>query len=263
MKISALKTTHIIQLNEDLFGVLKQTLEHNNRSLQENSIVVIAETLVGTTQGRIVDLGDVQEISQKANTLAKKYQMDPRFAEIVVNEADQIFGGIPGMLLTEKEGVLIANSGIDKSNAGYGEKYSLWPSNPYQAAEDLTIKVKNHYNLENFGIIISDSRVQPMKRGVVGVAIGVAGFFPTVDERGKQDLYGHKMEFTVRALADQISDAAHIVMGECNEQTPFVLVENAPVNFTIERINPKDMIMPMEEDLFVQILKNFNDQKEI
>jgi coenzyme F420-0:L-glutamate ligase/coenzyme F420-1:gamma-L-glutamate ligase len=97
-----------------------------------------------------------------------------------------------------------------------------------------------------------------MKRGVIGVAIGLAGFQPLIDCRGRSDLYGHKMHFTVRALADQLADAAHIVMGECDESTPFVLIRNAPVVFTHDSIDPQSMIMPLEEDLFVQILRKFD-----
>ena len=51
-------------------------------------------------------------------------------------------------------------------------------------------------------------------------------------------------------------------MNSANNHQSLLKVYNLGVTFTDEKIDPKDMIMPMEEDLFVQILKNFNDRKE-
>ncbi|WP_371803860.1 coenzyme F420-0:L-glutamate ligase [Candidatus Lokiarchaeum ossiferum] len=255
MKITALKTTHIIQKNEDLIKVLQETFKSNNLFPQENSVLVIAETLVATSQGKIIDLNQITEISEKAKNLAKEYTMDPRFVQIILDESDQIIGGIPKMLFTEKNGVLIANGGIDKSNSGPGDHYSPWPTKPFETARQISQKIKEIYHLTNFGIIISDSRVQPLRKGIVGVAIGVDGFNPVMDCIGKCDLYGHEMEWTQRALADQLTDAAHLVMGECDEQTPFVMIENAPVDFTNEKIAKDAMLFPREDDLFARIYK--------
>ena len=158
------------------------------------------------------------------------------------------------MLLTEKNHVLIANAGIDHSNSGGGQNYSLWPTHPFKVAAELTQELKKKYSLNEFGIIIADSRVQPVRRGVVGVAIGVAGFEPVVDCRGKCDLFGSEMNYTTRAIADQLTDVAHVVMGECDEQTPFVLINEVPAIFTDKTIDPQAMIMPKMEDLFFRIL---------
>lgn len=252
-----LKTTHIIRPGEDLFKVIVESIESNNQHLEERSVLVIAETVVGTTQNRIVSLSSAisdSSISSEAKQVASKYDLDPKFAHLVLKESDEIIGGIQGMLLTEKNGVLIANGGIDKSNAGEGDEYSLWPLQPFETANSLCQKFKDIFGLKEFGIIISDSRVQIRRRGIVGVAIGVAGFEPVMDCRGKCDLFGHQMKWTTRALADQLTDMAHLIMGECDEQTPFVLIKDAPVNFTDDPIDPDAMIMPKNEDLFSRIL---------
>jgi coenzyme F420-0:L-glutamate ligase / coenzyme F420-1:gamma-L-glutamate ligase len=259
MNIIPIKTTHIIKSHENLFEVLCESLFYNKINIQNNSIIVIAETLVATTQGRIFDLNSIKDISDKAKSLGLKYSLDPRLVQKILDESSQVFGGLPGILLTEKNGILIANSGIDKSNSGNNDQFSLWPDKPFDVCQKLLEKFKKKFNLSNFGIIISDSRVHPMRRGVVGVAIGVAGFHPIDDCRGRKDLYGHEMVFTSRALADQLSDAAHIVMGECDEQTPFVLIEDVPVEFTSMKIDPQSMLMPKNEDLFIQILKEYDE----
>ncbi|MHA1718046.1 MAG: coenzyme F420-0:L-glutamate ligase [Promethearchaeota archaeon] len=255
MNITALKTSHIITRNENLFSVICETLEFNKIKVEERSILVIAETLVGTTENRIIEIGSVKEVSKKAEELAMQYSMDPKFVQIVLQEADEIVGGIPGMLFTEKNGILIANGGIDQSNSGVEGNISLWPEDPFGSARKLVQKIKTKFDLKEFGVIISDSRVQPIRKGVVGVAIGVDGFYPIIDCRGKKDLFGHEMKWTTRALADQLADAAHVVMGECDEQTPFVLITECPVIFTDEPIPHDSMLMPKNEDLFYRILK--------
>ena len=165
------------------------------------------------------------------------------------------------MLLTVNSGIFIANAGIDHSNAGEENDWILWPANPYDLSASVVSYIKEKYHINEFGVSISDSRVQPLKRGVVGVSIGVAGFYPIEDCRGRSDLFGYKMRFKVRALADQITDAALAEMGECDERTPFVLIHNAPVSFTDEAIDPNMMLMPMDEDLFVEILKKYDAMK--
>lgn len=255
MIITALRTTHIIKENENLFEVICETLQVNNITIQEKSIIVIAETLIGTVEGRILNINTVDEVSDEAIKLALEFSMDPKFVQIVLQEADEIIGGIPGMLFTEKSGILIANGGIDHSNSGPEGYVSLWPKDPFKSARKLNQQIKKKFKIRDFGIIISDSRVQPIRRGIVGVAIGVDGFFPIIDCRGRTDLFGHEMMWTTRATADQLSDAAHIVMGECDEQTPFVLIENCPVEFTDEPIAHDSMLMPKKEDLFYRILK--------
>jgi len=256
MKVTALKTSHIIMKNEILFDVLCETFKFNKIELKERSVLVIAETLVGTTENRIIEIESVKNVSERAKELALEYSpMDPKFAQLVLEEADEIVGGIPGMLFTEKNGILIANGGIDQSNSGIEGNISLWPEDPFGSARDLVQKIKLKFKIKDFGIIISDSRVQPIRKGVVGVAIGVDGFYPIDDCVGRKDLFGHEIKWTTRALADQLSDAAHAVMGECDEQTPFVLIENCPVDFTDEPIAHDSMLMPKSEDLFFRIWK--------
>ncbi|MHA1618730.1 MAG: coenzyme F420-0:L-glutamate ligase [Promethearchaeota archaeon] len=254
LSAKGLKTTHIIRSGENLFDVICESLVANNAEVRERSIIVIAETLVGTTQNRIISLANISDISPQAEKYASDFELEPQFAQLVYQEADEIIGGIPGMLFTVKDGVLIANGGVDKSNAGERDEYSLWPENPFGVALDLCQKFKDKFGLREFGIIISDSRVQPLRRGIVGVAIGVAGFQPIDDCRGRCDLFGHEMKWTTRGVADQLTDMAHLLMGECDEQTPFILIHDAPVVFTAEAIDPKAMLMPKDEDLFSRIL---------
>lgn len=261
MEILPLKTTHIIKKNEDLLEVLYETFKANHVTLQEKDVLVVTEKVAALCQGRIVNLNEITTVTERAKKLGQEYSEDPRLVELILHESSHIFGGVPGMLLTVNSGIFVGNAGIDHSNAGKADDWILWPSKPYDLCSEIEKQIKLHYKLSQFGVMISDSRVQPLKRGVVGVAIGVSGFYPIDDCRGRKDLFSYKMHFTVRAVADQLCDAAHAVMGECDEQTPFVLIRNAPVVFTEEKIDPNQMLMPIDEDLFIQILKKYDKNK--
>jgi F420-0:gamma-glutamyl ligase len=63
-----------------------------------------------------------------------------------------------------------------------------------------------------------------MRRGCSGVAIGCAGITAVIDDRGRCDLFGRKLEVTQRAVADNIASAAELVMGEADECIPASIV---------------------------------------
>jgi F420-0:gamma-glutamyl ligase len=71
-----------------------------------------------------------------------------------------------------------------------------------------------------------------MRLGCSGVAIGCAGIPSVIDDRGRSDLFGRKLEVTKRAIADNITSAAELVMGEADECTPAAIVRglNLPVS---------------------------------
>lgn len=255
MEILPIKTP-IIYPKDDLIKITLKSIKSANLKLQERDILVFAETVVGTAQNRIVDLEDVTIVSEKAKELAEKYVMDPRFVQIILEEADVILGGVRTVLLTQKEGVLIANAGADKSNSGGLTKIALFPEKLYETAREMRDSIREKSGLKDLGVIIADSRVQPMKRGVIGLAIAVAGFDPIEDNRGRKDLFGRVLEITTRAVADDIVSAAELLMGEADEQTPIVLVRGAHVKFTDREIGKGEMLMPRDECLFMNVFKD-------
>jgi F420-0:gamma-glutamyl ligase len=96
----------------------------------------------------------------------------------------------------------------------------------------------------------------PLRRGVSGIALGYAGFYGVNDLRGTTDLYGNKLKVTQQNMADMLAAAAHAEMGEGKESTPFVLINDAPVQFTTKKINPKEPIMSPSECLYAPLYNN-------
>lgn len=253
MELFAIKLP-LIKENDDLLNIIIDNIKKIKGSLNERDIVVIAEKVVATSQGRVINLSDVKNVSKRAEELAKKYDMDKRFVNLILEEASMVLGGMKHVILTKVNDFLIANSGIDQSNAGLG-KVVLLPKDLYNVVWDYWKRLKTEFNLNELGVIIVDSRVQPLRKGTIGIAIATAGFEPIEDLRGKPDLFNRPLEITMRAIADDLASAAQFLLSEADKQTPIVIIRGADVEFTE---NPKlTMEMPPEECLYMNIFSKY------
>ena len=189
--------------------------------LKDGDILVLAETAVATSEGNVVRLDSVTP-SPHARELAEKYHMDPRTVEVVLKESDSVVGGIPGFLLCMKQGTLLPNAGVDASNAPPGCVTPL-PADPNGSALRIRNEIEGRCGIK-IGVLVIDSRTHAMRLGCSGVAIGCSGITSVIDDRGRSDLFGRKLEVTKRAIADNIASAAELVMGEADECTPAVIV---------------------------------------
>jgi coenzyme F420-0:L-glutamate ligase/coenzyme F420-1:gamma-L-glutamate ligase len=188
---------------------------------EKGDVLVIAETAIATAEGNIARLDEISP-SIEAHRLAAAYQMDPRLVEVVLEESDDIIGGIPGFLLCMKNGTLLPNAGIDGSNAPPGTVVKL-PVDPDLSAERIRKGIEKQCGIK-VGVIIADSRTHAMRLGCSGVAIGCSGLEAVEDERGRSDLYGRRLEVTKAAIADNIASACELVMGEADECIPAAVV---------------------------------------
>jgi len=213
--------TGIIRSGDSMAERVVAAAQETCNGFEDEDILVLAETAVATAEGNVVDLSFVTP-SQRANELAAQYHMDPRTAEVVLRESDSVVGGIPGFLLCMKNGTLLPNAGVDASNAPPGCVTPL-PADPDKSAASIKEAIKGLTG-KTIGVIIADSRTHAMRLGCSGVAIGAAGITAVIDDRGRCDLFGRKLEVTKRAVADNIASAAELVMGEADECTPAAIV---------------------------------------
>jgi coenzyme F420-0:L-glutamate ligase/coenzyme F420-1:gamma-L-glutamate ligase len=79
------------------------------------------------------------------------------------------------------------------------------------------------------------------------VAIGVAGFAPLHDYRGRKDRYGRPLHSTVIALADELAAAAGLMMDK-SEGAPVALLYG--VSVVPGEGSAKQLQRPPQEDLF-------------
>ncbi|TXT66622.1 MAG: Coenzyme F420:L-glutamate ligase [Promethearchaeota archaeon] len=249
----------VIKKNDLLLEIFFETLKKEEKEVQEGDIIVISEKVIATAQGRVINLSDIQKISKRAIELAEKYDMDERIVELILRESDMILGGMRHVILAQVNDILIANAGIDQSNAGE-DNVVLFPKDQKKVVWEYYRKIRKKFNLKNLGVIIADSRVQPLRKGTIGIALATAGFEPVEDCIGKPDLFGRPLEITLRAVADDLVSAAQFLLGEADQQTPIVFIRNANVEFTE---NPNMTTgLPAEQCLYMNIFSKYLLKKE-
>jgi len=165
----------LIKKHDPLLEIMIQSIKDQGKSLIEGDIIVIAEKVIAISQGRVIKLSEIKEVSEQAKKLARKYDMDERYVELILQEASMILGGMKHVILAKVNDFLIANAGIDQSNAGIGNVVLL-PNNLKKVVWDYWKEVRKEFRINNFGVIIADSRVQPLRKGTIGIAIATAGF---------------------------------------------------------------------------------------
>ncbi len=230
MEVVPIKT-RIFTPPEDLWGFLKEYLP---QKIGEKSVLVISSKVVALSQKRVS--------SKPLKTL-------------VLQESDEILAqSAPNLFLTIKNGIYIANAGIDASNVPH-KQLVLWPKNPFLTAQKIQNFVQENWKIQNFGVVISDSRVTPRRRGTVGVCIGWSGFEGVEDLRGEQDLFGRILRISTVNMADNLASSAEILMGQGAECIPLVLISNAPIRFTTKKQGKEKYEISETEDIFPPFLK--------
>lgn len=251
MELYAIKT-ETIKVGDNLVELILESVKKQNLQLQNNDIIVLTSKILAYAQGRVAKLADIKP-SADAHKLAEKYLLQPELAELILREAEKIYGGVKRAVLTLKDGVLTANAGIDNKNAPNGY-VTLWPQDPKKWADKIRSEIRQKTG-KKVAVLIIDSGLTPLRKGTIGIALAVSGFKPIRDYRKKKDIYEKSILITQNAIADNLACAAHLMMGEAAEKTPIVLVRNAPAEFEDKSYGPIDMMMPFEECIFMGSLK--------
>ena len=229
----------------DLF----RTIVESKFQFLADDILVVSSKFVSMSERSLIDLKNVK-VSKRARALALKFKMDEKIAQVTLQESDYVVSGIPGFLLTINDGMIAPNAGIDKSNCPQG-KIVLYPKDSFNTANELRKKFLKKHGIK-IGIVISDSRLMPTRIGCTGIAIGVSGFDPVDDERGKTDLYGKKLKVTFKATADCLATIGVFMMGESNESIPLVVIRGANVRETKRSLSMKDMTVNPKIDIYLR-----------
>ena len=218
-----------VRLGQNLDSVVLRTLHEHDFTLRNGDIICIASKVVSIAERRVIPFKQTC-VSNTAQRLAAKYSINRHLAQIILEQADSIWGGVSGFLLTLKRGILTANAGVDVKNSP-AESAILWPADPDDSASRLRTSLMQDRNAR-VGVAIVDSRITPLRLGTIGLTIGFSGFQAIRDYRGKSDLYGRRIKVTQSNLADDLAAAAHMLMGERNERNGLIVVRNAPVKMT-------------------------------
>ncbi|MHA2181216.1 MAG: coenzyme F420-0:L-glutamate ligase [Promethearchaeota archaeon] len=283
IEIFGLKGIPLIKEGDDIPEIILNSLKHNGLLLKNKDILVIAQSVISKSIGKIRNLDDITP-SEKAfeifNTLAPNAEKqglpkkDPQLIQLILDEAKEIIKAEHVLITETKHGFICADAGIDKSNIEGNRIVTLLPDNPDYQAEKIR-KVLNTKTHKEIAVIISDSFGRSFRVGAVGVSIGVSGINPILDVRGREDLFGYKMQSTIIGQADSLASAAQLIMGESNEGIPVALIrgynfeynERSTIN-SILRNKAIDLFRESESTQVTKILKsrrsyrfNFDDKK--
>lgn len=245
MKATAYKT-HKIDIGEDIFNILDTYLP----ILEENSVVAIASKIIALCQ---------KDVIKKEPGTEKK--------DLIPKETDYYLGDdypTPyGQKISIKNHALTASGGIDESNGnGY---FILWPKNLQKITNDIWNYLKKKNNIQNLGIVVTDSRVTPLRWGVIGIALSWCGFEAIKSYIGQPDIYGNLMHAEKTSIIDSLATTATLITGEGGEQTPLAVFEDLNFITFKDRIPTESEIkgiqIDMKDDLFAPLLTSVKWEK--
>lgn len=234
MQVTPVKT-RVFRENEDLISFIFKYV----KKIPENSILVVTSKIVALAEGRTV------EIDPKVD--------HEKFREKIIKAESDFAIKTKITWLTIKDGMVMSSAGIDESNAD--GKIILLPEDSFKSADSLRKLLKKKYKVKNLGVLITDSRIFPLRAGIVGAVLGYAGFKGILDYRGTKDIFGRVLKMSRTDVGDSLATAAVLCMGEGKEQQPLALITNAPVKFT-EKIDKKELLIDIKEDLYMPLFKS-------
>jgi|SRR3989344_7474451 len=230
MQIKAIKT-RVFKENEDLIKFILKYV----KKLPEKSILVVTSKIVALSEGRTA----LFENKKQKITLIKKesdFAIKTKYT-----------------WLTIKDDMVMATAGIDESNAD--GKLIFLPKDSFKSAEFIRKRLKKIFKIKNFGVLITDSRIFPLRAGIVGVALGYSGLKGIRNYIGKKDIFNRTLKMSKTDVADSLATSAVLEMGEGKEQQPLTLISNAPVEFT-EKVNKKELRIKLKEDLYLPLFES-------
>ncbi|MHA1198878.1 MAG: coenzyme F420-0:L-glutamate ligase [Candidatus Heimdallarchaeaceae archaeon] len=212
----------IIQLGDDISKLIIDSLNDENLTMEDGDILVIAHTIISRAEGNEFFIPSLHS-SPFAELIARKTGKDPALVQLIVDEAEKILKVQNSMIITKtKHGWICANSAIDQSNSQPNCAVSL-PDDSNASAERIGKTLANLIG-KQIAIIVSDTHGRALRRGAINIAIGAFNF-PVIDDvRGRRDIFGYELTSTIVALADEVSSAAELVMGQAGEMIPVVIV---------------------------------------
>lgn len=238
-----------IKEGDDLAKMVSEATERQGNPIQNSDIIVITHVVVSRAEGNVVNLDNVIP-SDFAKAFAQRFNKDPSLIEVILRESRSIVRMGDGKLITEtKHGLVCANSGVDHSNVPGKRNVALLPKNPDRSAQDIRRKIRKLTG-KDVAVIISDTHGRPLREGEINIAIGVAGINPFRDRRKEKDMFGYTLKIKRTAIADELSSAAELVIGQADEGIPVAIIRGYSYPKS-ERAKATDLIRPREKDLFI------------
>jgi coenzyme F420-0:L-glutamate ligase/coenzyme F420-1:gamma-L-glutamate ligase len=194
-------------------------------ALADGDVVVVTSKVVSKAEGRVV-------------ALARDDAIDAETRRVVAVRGDT-------RIVETRHGLVLAAAGVDASNVAKGFVVLL-PVDPDASAERIRDGLRARFDVD-VAVVVTDTVGRPWRRGLVDIAIGVAGMAPIRDLRGARDVHGNELEMTEMADVDAVAAAAELVTGKL-AGLPVAVVRGLDV--TPSSAGARVLIRPAAEDLF-------------
>ena len=250
-KIEIIPVTNlpIIKQKDNLAVMIWEAAKKQGTPIKNEDVIIITHVIISRSEGNIIDLTSIIP-SEFAKNVSKKTNKDPRLIEIILRESRSIVRMRNNKLITKtKQGIICANSGIDKSNVPGANIVALLPKDSNQSAKKIRNEILKKYK-KNVAVIISDSHGRPLRQGEINIALGSSGLEPLWDRRGEKDLFGYTIEIKKTAIADELASAAELVIGQTDEGIPVAIIRGYEYPKS-EIQNAKVLIRDSKKDLFI------------
>ena len=193
--------------------------------LQDHDVVVVTSKVVSKSEGRIVT-GD------------REAAIDAETVRVVASRGAT-------RIVETRHGLVLAAAGVDASNVEPGVVVAL-PEDPDDSATRIRDGIRDRLGVD-VAVVVTDTVGRPWRRGLVDIALGVAGMAAIRDLRGATDTHGNRLEMTEMADADAIAAVAELVKGKL-DGVPVAVVRG--LTYSPADTGAKALVRPPAEDLF-------------
>ncbi len=169
--------------------------------LADGDVLVVTSKVVSKAEGRLVTTpGDTEgrEAARASAICAETVRTVATRGRTAIGET--------------AHGFVLASAGVDASNVR-ADELVLLPTDPDASATRIRDGVKERLGV-TVAVVVSDTFGRPWRRGLLDLAIGVAGMGAMRDYRGRTDEFGNELAMTEMADADSIAAAAELVKGK-------------------------------------------------
>jgi len=248
VEIIAVENLPLITKGDNIAELICNAAKKQNTPIKEKDVIVITHVAVSKAEGNVVNLDEVSP-SERAKEIAQQTDKEHALVEVILRETKEILRMRYNSLITEtRSGIVCANAGVDRSNVEGERNVVLLPENPDASAQRIRQELKQLTGCD-VAVIVSDTHGRPFRMGEINVAIGIAGIKPIRDRRGEKDLFGYVLRIKQTAVADELSSAAELVIGQANEGIPVAIIRGYKYQAT-ETASATELTRPKEKDLF-------------
>ena len=237
-----------VRPGDDLGALIVSAARDAGLAPQSGDVLVVAQKVVSKAEDRFVDLASIAPSAQ-ARMLADVTCKDARLVEVILRDSVRVVRAVRDVLIVEHRlGYIVANAGVDQSNAGGGtDRVLRLPEDPDASAQRIHETLRRAWGCE-VAVIVSDSFGRAWRRGTIGTALGAAGLPAMLDRRGGHDRDGRVLRSTIIGFADEIAAAASLIMGQADEGQPVVHVRGLAWSGIASPA--RELVRPEREDLF-------------